>query len=159
MGISTRLGWLLFLLLVNLVPLKGRGQQQELSIVYLLADAPVAPATEKMALAQLEVLDPDFRLSLQADRQRLKLGKRGPMDVAAAVAALAAVGIPTTVVAGPAPTASQQKSAQGTTTTFPQFVDTGNPILDDQNYQAAKAAWVQSNQQLYLQMIGAATDH
>ncbi|MEO8068572.1 MAG: hypothetical protein ABI599_12825 [Flavobacteriales bacterium] len=158
MGFTTRLGSFVSLVLVLLAPLVGRGQQQDLSIVHLLANAPVSVAQEKVANAHLELLNPDLRFSVHGDRQRLKVGMRGEMDVPSVQSSLAAAGIITSVVSGPPPTASTVKSASIDPSGFPVFLDTGDPALDDEAYRAAKAAWVQSHQQLYQQMIGGSAD-
>ena len=36
--------------------------------------------------------------------------------------------------------------------TFPKYAKTGNKSVDDQNYRAAKDAWIQQNQELYLNL-------
>lgn len=39
---------------------------------------------------------------------------------------------------------------------FPEFIDTGNPDLDDATYQAAKAAWIAAHPAHYEQMTAPA---
>lgn len=57
---------------------------------------------------------------------------------------------------GVAPSAKKQKPVAGQREItivnlpgFPKFIATGNPALDEKNYQAAKAKWMEENPELY----------
>lgn len=58
--------------------------------------------------------------------------------------------------AGVAPTAKKQKAVAGQREItivnlpgYPKFIATGNPALDEKNYQEAKAKWMEENPELY----------
>ena len=156
MGIITRLAFHMFLIAALASPVTAIAQGSGNSIVFLLADASVSLAQEKMAHERLLQLDPNSRFSVHADRLHLKVGVAPATGVANVQSALAQVGLTTTIV--PGPYADAAKSANGPADGFPVLINTGNPELDNQNYQAAKAAWIQAYPSAYQQMIDGSPD-
>lgn len=143
---------------IVLVPLlltcsRGSAQQVDMTVLRLRADSVVDGAQEKLALEALRAFDPGIRLSVHTDRTLLKIGTKQDLDVGTVREVLLQVGIHTSVVTAPLPADGLLKHAGDLPDGFPVFVSTGNPDLDNQKYQAAKAAWIEAHPDAYRQMI------
>lgn len=158
MGIVTRLSTFLLLLFVLALPTMVRAQGPDIHIVHLQSDVAVNILQEKQAREMLWQLDPDSRFSVHADRLRLKVGTRGTVQVSDIQAALAGVGITATVISPPLPPAGIAKNSDPMPVGFPVYIDTGDRNLDNQNYMAAKAAWVAAHPSDYLRITGGLSD-
>lgn len=155
MGFKMRSAIHSFLFLAASFPFAAHAQQSDMTIVHLWANATVSLAQEKQCGEQLQALDPEVRFTVHADRQRLKVGLFVQWDVESVRSALAQAGVLTTVLPG-STSAGTVKSMDPALDGFPVFIDTGHPLSDDQDYQAAKAAWIQTHPQAYQQLVGGA---
>ncbi|MEO8068574.1 MAG: hypothetical protein ABI599_12835 [Flavobacteriales bacterium] len=153
---STALFFLLFG--VAAVPHAARAQQNELRIIHLWAEAPVSAEQEKRGAEQLAFLDPDSRFSIQPDRQHLKTGWHSQVDAASVGSALALAGIIATIIETEPFPAGDVRDASSVPDVFPAFVDTGSPEQDNQNYNAAKAAWIAAHPAEYQQLLSPPTE-
>lgn len=128
-------------------------QQVDMTVLRLRADTIVDGGQEKRALEVLNTLDPDIRLSVHIDRTLLKVRLKQALDVGTLREVLMQVGIRTSVVNTPLHADGLVKHAGVLPDGFPVFVSTGNTELDNQNYQAAKAAWIEAHPDAYQQML------
>ncbi len=138
------------------VSICGSAQQAGMPILRLRADTAIHGAQEKLASEALMALDPEIRFSVHSDRTLLKIGLKPSLDVGTVQEVLMAVGIHTSVVNAPPHADGLIKRADDLPEGFPVFIHTGNIEQDSQNYQAAKAAWIEAHPDAYEQLILAA---
>lgn len=140
--------------MVACAPSSAHAQQDGLRIIHLFAELPVSPEQEKLGAEQLALLESDSRFSIQLDRQHLKTGWHSHVDPASVRSALALVGIVATVSGTDPSPAGGTKNAPSDPNALPVFVDTGNPEVDNSNFQSAKAAWISTHPTEYQRLLG-----
>ncbi|MCB0790635.1 MAG: hypothetical protein H6595_01825 [Flavobacteriales bacterium] len=107
---------------------------------------------EKFVYEALLAFDPDMLLSISIPLQRAKVRTVAAIDRNELEAQLAPQGIHVVHVDGPTGAGPEGRSAPAGAQGFPQYIDTGHPEQDADNYATAKAAWIDAHPEAYQQL-------